>query len=134
MYRSSLPRTSPLINKVDVMMPPEGCTTSAVSPATLRTTGCSTRGAGVGVAAGVGASAAGAAGFESSGLRHIFSPNRKLRSHKAGVPAKQPGEDGNLRTIVRREAGERTPPSQRVSNQIREGRSTRVRDAPPQSY
>jgi hypothetical protein len=35
------------------------------------------------VCAGVGTCAAGAAGFVSSGLRHIicFSPDRKLRSH-----------------------------------------------------
>ena len=103
------------------MMPPEGCTTSAVSPATLRTTGGSTRGADVG--AGVAVSAAGAPGFESSGLRHMFSPNRKLRSYKAGVSAEQPGEDGNLRTIVRREGGARTRQTLRVSNQVREGQS-----------
>src|SRR5579862_8690693 len=80
MYRSSLPRTSPLINNVDVIMPPEGCTTSAVSPATLRTAGGSTRGADTGADVGalaVGASAAGAAGLESSGLRHMFFPQPK---------------------------------------------------------
>jgi hypothetical protein len=84
MYKSSLPRTSPLISRVEVMIPPEGCTTSAVNPATLRMTG-STRGGGatgvvdaVDAGAGVGTSAAGAAGFESSGLRHIgFFPRPK---------------------------------------------------------
>jgi hypothetical protein len=30
-----------------------------------------------------------------------FSPDRKLRSHEAGHAAEQPGEDGNLGTIVR---------------------------------
>ena len=45
MYKSSRPRISPLINNEEVMTPPDGCTTSAVSPATLRTGG-STRGAG----------------------------------------------------------------------------------------
>src|SRR5580693_1889468 len=79
MYRSSLPRTSPLINNVDVMMPPEGCTTSAVNPATLRTAGGSTRGADAGADVGalVGASDAGTPGFESSGLRHMFFPQPK---------------------------------------------------------
>jgi hypothetical protein len=66
---------------------PEGCTTSAVSPATLRITGVSARGAdggaciGVNVAADAGVSAAGAAGFASSGLRHMFSPYRILRNY-----------------------------------------------------
>src|SRR5580704_5033434 len=95
-YRSSLPRTSPLISKVDVIIPPEGCTTSAVSPATLRTTGCSARGAGVGAGGVVGTSTAGAC-------------------------PKRPGEDGNLGTIVRGGVAGRTPQTWRVSNQIREG-------------
>src|ERR1700722_16586568 len=80
MYQSPLPRISPLISKVDVMIPPEGWTTSAVRPATLRTTGSvRTGGATVlddGAGADAGTSAAGAAGFDSSGLRHmVFFPS-----------------------------------------------------------
>jgi hypothetical protein len=85
MYKSSLPRTSPLINNVEVIIPPEGWTTSAVRPATLRTTG-SVRGGATGLEDGAeadaGVSAAGAAGFASSGLRHMVFPlDRKLRNH-----------------------------------------------------
>ena len=62
MYKSSRPRISPLITSDDIIKPPEGCTTSAVNPATLRTG--STRGGG-------GTSATGESGFGSSCLRHI---------------------------------------------------------------
>src|SRR6266404_5273584 len=85
------PCTSPLITNEDVTIPPEGCTTSAVIPATLRT------GSGRG---GAGTSETGDDGLGSSGLRHMGSSQPKLRSQGAGATAKQPGEDGRLRTII----------------------------------
>src|SRR5882672_381743 len=96
MYRSSRPLISPFMTSVEVTSPPEGCTISAVRPATLRT-GASARGGGCGI------SAPGDAGLESSGLRHMeFSPKPKLRDYRAGAVRKQPGEDGRVRTIIRR--------------------------------
>src|SRR5712692_7086196 len=73
------------------MTPPDGCTTSAVSPATLRTG--AVRGA-------AGTSDAGDDGLGSSGLRHMGSSQPNLRSHRAGANAKQPEEDGRMRTII----------------------------------